>query len=595
MKYQINDLSLFKNFRLIRRMPNVFWLLLLILIAGIAEGIGVAALVPMVSFLTENQKIDDIPVPFNFIPEVLLSIGIEPSFTIMLLIVLMIMLSSFLLIHLQDRAIFYSKYRFLSDLRTRASKSIFSARWEYFSFLSSGEVTNKVIHESDRGSDAILALVNMYAIMIQLIIYSIVAIFLSWKMFFIAAISILLASIAAVRLIRIVRKLGKKSTEINTLYSQQVVDFFRGMKLLKITNTEYQAEEKLKISNDIASNTNKEIVTNQSLMRFELQALISIALVVIIYLAVVILEIKVSVLLVFLFIVMRLLPKFSTLQGQYHNFSAYKPALQVVDDLISESESMKEFEISDKKFFNNIKEGIELKNVSYCYPESKKNSISDLSISIKVNSFVAIVGHSGSGKSTLLDLLIGLIEPSKGSLLIDGIELSKLNKFAYRRKIGFVAQDSVFFIGTIRENLCLDEEFNDNLVWDSLEVAQIKDFVSKLPNGLDTDIGEAGVKLSGGQRQRLSIARALIRKPSVLVLDEATSSLDASSEMAFQKAIEAVSQSYTLIVVAHRLSTVKKANLIYVLDDGKIVQKGDFNKLKNSKGVFLKLNEAQQI
>ncbi len=587
--------NLILSIRLIQRIPNVIWLLLIILLAGIAEGIGISALVPMISSLTESSTEKDIPVPFNLLPDLLTLVGINPTFSIMLLAVLIIMLVSFLMVHLQDRAMAHARYRFLNELRNHASKSVFAARWEYFSSLSSGEVTNKLIHESDRGTEALIAMVSLFAIFVQLLVYGIFAFLLSWQMFLVALGAILLASLTARRLIRSVRKLGKRSTEINTFYSRQLVDFIRGMKLLKATNTESQAENKLKSSNEIACTTMRKIVVNQSLMRFELQVLVSTAMVAILYIAVAVLDTPVSVLLVFLFIVMRLMPKFSTFQGQYHNYSAFKPALAIVDRLISDSNVMAEpINIGGQRFDGLLHE-IKLDALSYRYPQVDKDAISDLSLTLKVKGFVAIVGRSGCGKSTLLDLIIGLIDPVKGRLLVDGVDLAKLDRHAYRRKIGFVSQDSIFFTGSIRDNLCLEGESDETHIWDSLKIAQIEEFVKNLPDGLDTEIGEAGVKLSGGQRQRLSIARALIRRPSILILDEATSALDSESEASFQKAIEAVSHKYTIIIVAHRLSTVRKADCIYVLEEGHLVQSGDYNTLKKSDGVFSKLIQTQMV
>lgn len=583
------------SIRLIQRIPNVISLLLLILVAGIAEGIGISALVPMISSLTGDSAEKDIPVPFNLLPDLFTLVGIKPTFAIMLLAVLFIMIISFLLIHLQDRAVAHARYRFLNELRDRVSKSVFAARWEYFSSLSSGEVTNKLIHESDRGTEALIAMVSLFAIFVQLFVYGIFAFLLSWQMFLVAIGAILFASLTARRLIRAVRKLGKQSTEINTFYSRQLVDFIRGMKLLKATSTEAQAEKKLNSSNEIACTTMRKIVVNQSLMRFELQALISGAMVIILYIAVVILEVPLSVLLVFLFIIMRLMPKFSTFQGQYHNYSAHKPALSIVDRLIRDSDDMAEPLFVDGQAFDKLHHDIELDAVSYNYPQANKDAISNLSLTFKVKGFVAIVGRSGCGKSTLLDLIMGLIDPSKGRLLIDGIDLTKIDRHAYRRKIGFVSQDSIFFTGSLRDNLCLDDEYDETHIQDSLEIAQIRDFVNSLPDGLDTEIGEAGIKLSGGQRQRLSIARALIRQPSILVLDEATSALDSESEASFQRAIEAVSHKYTMIIVAHRLSTVRKADQIYVLEDGHLVQSGDYASLNKSDGVFSKLVQSQMV
>ena len=245
--------------------------------------------------------------------------------------------------------------------------------------------------------------------------------------------------------------------------------------------------------------------------------------------------------------------------------------------------------------FDGLSQGIVLSGVSYRYPEADSNAIKDLSLSIGSRDFVALVGKSGSGKSTALDLIMGLIDSHDGTLLLDGVPLNDYDRRSYRQKIGFVSQDSVFFTGTVRENLCLDDSCDEQVIWSSLGVAQIDGFVRQLPEGLDTAVGESGVKLSGGQRQRLAIARALIRQPSLLVLDEATSALDSESETRFQHAIESVAQEYTVVVVAHRLATVRKADCIYVMEEGRIVQSGNYASLRQTDGVFSDLVKAQAV
>lgn len=586
---------LYSALSLIQRIPDAWSLLLLILLAGLAEGVGLSALVPMVSSLTGDYSEEGLAQPFNILPEGMRAIGLEPTFSAMLLLALIIMLSAFLLIHIQERAVVRARYRFMEGLRNRAAEAIFAAHWERIAALSSGDVANQVNHESGRGSEALIALMGMLATFVQLLVYGIFALLLSWQMFLITLVTLLFGALMAGRLIRAVRALGQHSADINSYYNQQLVDYIRGAKLLKATGAHLQMEKKLRKSNDIACATMRRIVVNQSLMRFELQSIVSIAMVAILYIAVMVLDIQISVLLVFLFIVMRLAPKFSTFQGQYHNYSAFRPALDVVDRLIRESEIMVEHDYANGAHFDEVRQGIELKAVSYRYPDANKNAISDLSLSIGARKFVALVGSSGGGKSTVLDLIMGLIEPQSGRLTIDGEDLCNFDRNSYRRRIGFVSQDSVFFTGSIRENLCIDGDCDEAYVWHSLEVAQVDEFVSGLAEGLDTLVGEAGVKLSGGQRQRLAIARALIRRPSLLVLDEATSSLDSKSETRFQLAIEAVAQEYTIVVVAHRLATVRKAHCIYVLEQGRLVQSGDYASLSQNEGVFSKLIKAQML
>jgi ATP-binding cassette, subfamily C, bacterial len=578
---------------LLKRIPNVTSLLLLVLVSGLTEGIGLSILVPMTSSLTGEIDSQDLPMPFGLIPEVFVFFGVEPSFGIMLLLVVIVMLLSFLLVHIQERAVFRARYKFMNKLRNDAGDGIFSSRWEYLSDLSSGDVANQIIHESDRGSETLIALMIILATFVQIVVYSFFAFLLSWEMFLIALFTLIFSAITATRLIRAVRRLGQKSTDINTLYSRQMVDYIRGSKLLKATGTTGLVESKLHSSNAVASETLRKIVTSQSLMKFELQAIISISMVVILYFAVSVLDIQVSILLVFLFIIMRLAPKLSTLQGQYHNFSAFQPALDAVDKLIRDCELMKECDNPTALNFTGINNAITLTNVHYKYPNSKIDAVSDLSLELKKGQFIALVGSSGSGKSTVLDLIMGLIEPSKGKVFIDGKNLKDISKQTYRNKIGFVSQENIFFTGSIRDNLCLNDTCEEQQIWHSLSIAQIDKFVRDLPNGLDENIGEAGVKLSGGQRQRLAIARALVRSPSLLVLDEATSALDGESEAHFQRALESIAHNYTLIVVAHRLATVRKSNNIYVMKNGSILQSGSYSNLAKSEGIFSELIQSQ--
>ena len=200
----------------------------------------------------------------------------------------------------------------------------------------------------------------------------------------------------------------------------------------------------------------------------------------------------------------------------------------------------------------------------------------------------AVVGPSGAGKSTLIDMIMGLLQPERGHILIDNIPLSQSNLLSWRKSISYVPQDPFLFNGSIRENLLMIfPEATDEQIWEALEFAAAADFVRKLPQGLDTLVGDRGIRLSGGERQRIVLARAILRKPSILVLDEATSALDTENERKIQEAIEQLKGKMTIIVIAHRLSTISNADQVIVLDKGRIIQSGEFHQLaKEKKGMF---------
>jgi ABC-type multidrug transport system fused ATPase/permease subunit len=227
---------------------------------------------------------------------------------------------------------------------------------------------------------------------------------------------------------------------------------------------------------------------------------------------------------------------------------------------------------------------VEVKNVSLTYPLKTSKAIEDISLKIPEGKAVAIVGSSGAGKTTAIDVILGVLNPDEGSVLISG--LPPLLAFAkWPGAVSYVPQDVVISAGTIRENVALGyplEEAVDELVMSALRIAQLDKFVEEQPLGLETQVGERGTKLSGGQRQRLGIARAMFTKPRLLFLDEATSSLDSETEVGISGAIHALRGSTTVVLIAHRLSTVRNADLVVYLDRGKIIKMGTFDEVRNS-------------
>jgi len=233
-------------------------------------------------------------------------------------------------------------------------------------------------------------------------------------------------------------------------------------------------------------------------------------------------------------------------------------------------------------------------NVVFKYTDGADYILEDFNLEIPAGTSVAFVGESGSGKSTLLNLLIGFYEPTEGRILIDGVNMSNIDKKEFRSQIAIVPQNTLLFSGSIRDNIVYNTcNVSDEQILKALEDVGLLDMVTNLPEGIHTRLGEHGGSLSGGQRQRISIARALIRNPKLIILDEATSALDSASEKLVQKATEHLMQQCTTVMVAHRLSTIKEADLICVMEGGKIVEQGSYEELLNKKGYFYKLKKLQ--
>ncbi len=227
---------------------------------------------------------------------------------------------------------------------------------------------------------------------------------------------------------------------------------------------------------------------------------------------------------------------------------------------------------------------VSLEDISLTYPGKTTPAISKVTLEIPSGALVAIVGSSGAGKTTLIDTLLGVLKPDKGQILISGLPpLLAIAKWP--GAISYVPQDVAIATGTIRENISLGYPSivaTDELIMNALKIAQLEEFVSGLPNGLDTQVGERGAKISGGQRQRIGIARAMFTHPKLLVLDEATSSLDAVTESSFSGAVQQLRGNTTVVIIAHRLSTVRNADLVVYLSKGKVAEVGSFNEVRNS-------------
>ena len=243
--------------------------------------------------------------------------------------------------------------------------------------------------------------------------------------------------------------------------------------------------------------------------------------------------------------------------------------------------------------FDDIQGNVSFKNVFFSYDDSTE-VLHDISFNAPQGSVTALVGSSGSGKSTIAGLVSAFLNPNSGQVLIDGIDLSKVDLRSFRSQLGVVLQDDFLYEGTIRENILFPRPLaSDEDLLEAVKGAYVDEFTDRFENGLDTVIGERGVKLSGGQRQRISIARALLAKPKIVILDEATSNLDTQSESFIQKSLAVLMRNRTTFVIAHRLSTIQKADQILVIEDGDIVEQGKHDELIDAKGRYYELYTYQ--
>ncbi len=279
--------------------------------------------------------------------------------------------------------------------------------------------------------------------------------------------------------------------------------------------------------------------------------------------------------------------------GMFPTFMSGQEAVRSLTEIVCAEEIERD---DGKKEPRTLKGKVDFDHVCYHYPDEEKEVVKDFDLHVKKGERIAIVGASGSGKSTIINLIIGLLTPTNGDIKVDGKSLTEMSLQAYRRFISVVPQNSILFSGTIRENITYGlDHYSEEALNRAVEDSAISEFLPSLPNGLDTQVGEHGDKLSGGQKQRVSIARALLRNPKILILDEATSALDNVAEYHVQKAIDRLVKERTTFIVAHRLSTIRNADRIVVMDDGKMVEVGTYEELIALGGKFSELDRLSRI
>ncbi|MFB7138212.1 ABC transporter ATP-binding protein [Gottfriedia sp. NPDC056225] len=378
-----------------------------------------------------------------------------------------------------------------------------------------------------------------------------------------------------------VNKLSKEQQDVSGSMIKWVNQGLGASKEVKVSGKESFFADAYTTKSQINANIKRfQIMLEQSPRLFIETILVMIVLVMVL---IIILQGKntsniVSTMALFGMAAFRLMPSINRVMAAITSIRFSKPALSVVyEDLLTNNETYQAH--TNEKINSHMykikafTDSIELKNVSFRYPEQQEYNLKDISLSIPIGHSVAFIGESGAGKTTLVDMILGLFEPEKGSILVDGKNINEM-KSLWQKKIGYIPQSIFLTDDSIRENVAFGipkSQIDDLAVWNALEQAQLKEFVKSLPKGLDTPVGERGIRLSGGQRQRIGIARALYHNPEIIFMDEATSALDTETEKDIMTAIDGLKGEKTLIIIAHRLSTIKNCDTVFKMSNGRLI------------------------
>ncbi|MFZ1702703.1 MAG: ATP-binding cassette domain-containing protein, partial [Saprospiraceae bacterium] len=295
----------------------------------------------------------------------------------------------------------------------------------------------------------------------------------------------------------------------------------------------------------------------------------------------------------FVFAFYQVIEPSKSFSSAYYNIQKGLGALERVETILYTPNPIKQ--PNDPVFIPNFSNNIQFDNVKFKYQDDSDIVLDGINLTIPKGNVLAIVGSSGAGKSTLTDMLPRFYDPSSGTIFLDDVNIKEVDLACLRNLFGMVSQEAILFHDTVRNNITFGKEATEEAIMEAAKIANAHDFISAMPQGYDTVIGDRGMKLSGGQKQRLTIARAVLRDPPILILDEATSALDSESEKLVQEALTKLMTGRTSIVIAHRLSTIQNADTIIVMDKGKIIQKGNHQTLMLEDNVYRKLVDMQSM
>lgn len=570
--------------------------LTLMVLLSLNEAISLLILVPLLGLVGLDVGQGALGQIDGLVSAFFVYLGVQPSLMMILIIYVVVISVSAFLTRYQTLQTSEIQYQFANHLRQRLYNAIINSNWLFFSRMKSSNLAHALTNEIDRISTGTGQFLTFIASIMILVVYIIFALELAGVftgVIFAVGIIILL----------ILRRMASRSrtsgeditTTTRDLY-YSILQHLDGMKTIKSFGMQDENKKVFKKqSNQVAGNYLQAIRSYADVkLLFDVGTVIVLAFMVFILIEVVKLPTASLFLLIYLFV--RMIPRFSTIQRAYQYFINMLPAFGNVIDLEEQFLGNSETSKSEDGLVE-LKEVISFENVAFSYSGEGHFALEDINLRIPVGKTIAIAGPSGAGKSTVADLIMGLIRPDKGKITVDGTNLSDERFASWRNRLGYVAQETFLFNETIRFNLQMaSQSATEDELNEALKLAAAYQFVSKLPEGLDTVIGDRGVRLSGGERQRLALARALLRKPSLLIMDEATSNLDSENEKKILKAIDALHGEITILMIAHRLSTIKNADYIYLVDEGKILQSGNWNELLEDKnGWFWDICKSQGV
>lgn len=564
-----------------RQKRQIGFLGILIFIGGLLETISVSGVLPVVWVIIDPEKAQEnryIQFAMNFLGVDSIEGFIVPLLTA--LIVLYVFKNAFLLFlaNEQNRFIAYNRNKLISQVL----REFLNRPYEFYLDADIPTVFRLTDSDIPNVFNILMAMISLVSEAVVFVLLCIVMLVTDWKLLLFLVVIFGLLSLVILKVLKPrLSSLGEKNLAIQSRIAKWRIQAIYGIKDVKVLHRESFFADNYESSGRIGAGYSKNyaVMNNMPRLLIETVFLSSILGYIILYILLGNNAASlIPMLTAFAVAAIRMMPSVNRINTYMTDISYFRPCLDYVYENMNINEISRRnnqtLKPADPSKTMQLHDRIELKEIVYAYPNTDKLIFDRASMVIPYGKSVGIMGPSGAGKSTIVDILLGLLKVREGSIQCDGVNIFD-NYPAWLSQIGYIPQSIYLVDEPIRNNIAFgiaDDAIDDQRIWEVLEEAQLKDFIKGLPEGIDTAIGDRGVRLSGGQRQRLGIARALYHNPEILVFDEATSALDNETESAVMEAINSFHGRKTMVIIAHRLNTIEKCDMIYKVDDGKITE-----------------------
>lgn len=542
--------------------------LVCLVLAGLAEGIGITSLLPVIRLAASGEAGGAGETALERgLASALAMVGLPVSNATLFTLVLGGVFLKAVLLLLANRQVGYAVAHVATSLRLQLIQSLLATRWSYYVHKPIGAVANSVAMEAQAAADAYLHGTNIMALCVQCLVFASISLLVSWRATLAALAAGAVITVILNRLVRMSRKAGRRQTSRIRALLARLADTLQAVKPLKAMAREPLIAPVLEGETRALNQSLEREVMSRAVLEALQDPLIMLFLAVALYAGITVLAMPLAEVVILVFLCARIVGDLGKIQKAMQRLAVKESAYWALQDFIHEANAAVEVATGTRpaRFAREIR----LSGVSFAHDVAP--ILRDADMTIPAGSLTVITGASGAGKTTLVDLIVGLLQPDAGDVVVDGVPLRDIASHDWRMQIGYVPQETLMLHQSVRENVTLGDPTVPAADVDAaLAAAGATAFVAELPSGVDTMVGERGLRLSGGQRQRLALARALVRKPALLVLDEATTALDPATERAICDTLRELRGAVTLVAICHHGHLVEIADLVYRVQDGRI-------------------------